>query len=763
MTNLQPYLNYLKQQREALPQQGASLEALDRAIALTEQVVAGQIEVTAWLAALRSLQVDQPPEEAAPTYQADIAGSGVIAQGDKARAVSASMGGVAVGGNVGTIDVRSEAPLSPEEKLARRNRTNMLALVENTWIKGVLEKSIHGAAMLALELVEEAEAVKRPWDSVLRVPGQKDQPLPLDMELTQIFDEANETLLILGQPGSGKTIMLLDLCCSLIGRALEDDNQPIPVVFNLSTWSETYKTLDEWLVAELKSKYNVTKTVAEPWLKQSALCLLLDGLDEVAADQREACVQAINACRKSHDFLKLAVCSRTTDYENLSTKLELDQAISIRPLSADQIDAYLNGAGPELQAVRRTLQTDPALQELVRTPLLLSILVLAYKGRVMDTLTDLTTLEAQREHIFSVYVQTALNRRGEVVPFTDQQTCHYLIWLAHQMQQDSRTSFMIEDLQPAWLTTQREKWQYHLILRGIVGLIFLGVESSLVLLAFAFIAAIDQTPIHWLSYIFSLTAGLAAGATFILSSLVTTRLRGIFFILAILGSGLVLLQWFPIITVFLAGILFGLPSLLIGMKLARASEIDLMLLRRWSWQRGKSGLLIGLLIGLLVAILVPDNRVINSLQAGIPIAIIFTLLLGLEPVEELPQQIWPGQGLRRSVARAIRAGALVFTTIFSLIIFTSIADDSLSNGLALGLTIATPIGLAASLGFGGLSALQHGSLRLILYKQGYVSWSMTKFLDFATDLVLLQRVGGGYMFIHRLLLEHFAHVDIDYH
>ena len=32
----------------------------------------------------------------------------------------------------------------------------------------------------------------------------------------------------------------------------------------------------------------------------------------------------------------------------------------------------------------------------------------------------------------------------------------------------------------------------------------------------------------------------------------------------------------------------------------------------------------------------------------------------------------------------------------------------------------------------------------------------TGFLDYAARLVFLQKVGGGYIFIHRLLLEHFA-------
>jgi hypothetical protein len=34
-----------------------------------------------------------------------------------------------------------------------------------------------------------------------------------------------------------------------------------------------------------------------------------------------------------------------------------------------------------------------------------------------------------------------------------------------------------------------------------------------------------------------------------------------------------------------------------------------------------------------------------------------------------------------------------------------------------------------------------------------------RFLDYAAKRVLLRKVGGGYIFVHRLLLEHFAALD----
>jgi hypothetical protein len=36
-----------------------------------------------------------------------------------------------------------------------------------------------------------------------------------------------------------------------------------------------------------------------------------------------------------------------------------------------------------------------------------------------------------------------------------------------------------------------------------------------------------------------------------------------------------------------------------------------------------------------------------------------------------------------------------------------------------------------------------------------------RFLDYCVDRVLLRRVGGGYMFIHRTMMEHIAGLDLE--
>jgi predicted NACHT family NTPase len=81
-----------------------------------------------------------------------------------------------------------------------------------------------------------------------------------------VFDDAGEALLILGAPGSGKTTLLLELTRELLDRAERDDADPIPVVFNLSSWSVRRPPLKDWLVNELASAYVVPFRVGREWV-----------------------------------------------------------------------------------------------------------------------------------------------------------------------------------------------------------------------------------------------------------------------------------------------------------------------------------------------------------------------------------------------------------------------------------------------------------------------------------------------------------------
>jgi hypothetical protein len=60
------------------------------------------------------------------------------------------------------------------------------------------------------------------------------------------------------------------------------------------------------------------------------------------------------------------------------------------------------------------------------------------------------------------------------------------------------------------------------------------------------------------------------------------------------------------------------------------------------------------------------------------------------------------------------------------------------------------------LAFGGLEVVKHYSLRLLLSAERTLPRRIAPVLDYACQVILLRRVGAGYVFMHRLLLEHLA-------
>ena len=71
-------------------------------------------------------------------------------------------------------------------------------------------------------------------------------------------------------------------------------------------------------------------------------------------------------------------------------------------------------------------------------------------------------------------------------------------------------------------------------------------------------------------------------------------------------------------------------------------------------------------------------------------------------------------------------------------------------------TVGLSAGLLAGLERGGSAVIKHYALRLILWLNGYTPFKFIKFLDQCAKLILLKKVGGGYIFIHRMLLDYFA-------
>ena len=99
------------------------------------------------------------------------------------------------------------------------------------WIEGVLEKSLFQAILLDLGMARMVGAVDSPfgtsaWGEVVEWADGESQPLPPEQNLADLYDEEGGSLLVLGEPGSGKTTSLLELAHGLLLRAEADARRP---------------------------------------------------------------------------------------------------------------------------------------------------------------------------------------------------------------------------------------------------------------------------------------------------------------------------------------------------------------------------------------------------------------------------------------------------------------------------------------------------------------------------------------------------------
>ena len=671
--------------------------------------------------------------------------------------------------------------LSDEQKI----RQTLLDNVKTAWLDGVLQQAV--PYELTLDMQAEAGLVSPAAAMTLHVPGQMDQQLPHNVPLLDVFIQSGRSLLILGAPASGKTIALLQLTRQLHARALADPQVPLPLVFNLSSWGQKRGSLLAWLANEAHLQYQVGRKYArETLLPQGNLTLLLDGLDEVPLAAREACVDAINEflAQYNHDVV---VCSRIGDYEALQSRLKLAHAIVLQPLTNQQIRTFIKQVAAEDQREALLVQVaaERPLREALRSPLLLNMYSQAFAE--MTAVADTTggdSVAARRENIFAAYVDTAVAQSEETDKVDFQaQSKQWLAFLAKGMQQASTTLFFVEELQPTWLPPhllRRYRTFYGAFFGLILGLLYalsIGVVSGLFL---GVSSGISSGIILGLAVL--LLSGVLIGLIGALEGAValwlTTNIRhkwlratiGGAIIWLSLGWGYgLLLGWLngqlgSLLFLFGMIISIGMGCLTFDIQLREQVKI----LRPTSQRmlkyvkRGVFFLFVGLIAGLVLVL--ADG--LYGWQSRLGTGLFFGLLVGLmggfvggalfafldtPPVNNRPH---PAGGVRASLRNAFLI--TLVTIIFFIAVAWLISQILNENDSIILAVVLLNILLITFTWFGGLAWCQHWTLRFVFARQDFLPWRLVPWLNEMVALGLLRRVGGGYIFIHRGLLEYFA-------
>ena len=363
-----------------------------------------------------------------------------------------------------------------------------------------LRHSLFRQVQIALGRTEDPHAVATTWGRELECPGAAPRPLPPERPTVAVFDDSAGALLILGEPGAGKTVELLDLARALLVRDETDPDpqRPVPVFLNLSSWAEGSLPLADWIAHELFRRHQIPRRIGVDWVARERLLLLLDGLDEVTEPRRGACAAAINAFREVHGLTRLAVCCRAAEYRALGADLptlRLGTAIRLLPLERGQIERYLIQAGPALTGLRRALAEDADLAALAATPLMLNVMSLTWQSRPREMITaaalgNTADPAARGKALFDAYLERVFSRKAGGAPaaapgrrrplpdspFTESQTRRWLVRLAAEIQRRGRTLFQVEDVQPDWgsLWVQFPVW----VVIAVSVFVFLGLDGG---------------------------------------------------------------------------------------------------------------------------------------------------------------------------------------------------------------------------------------------------------------------------------------------
>jgi len=614
----------------------------------------------------------------------------------------------------------------------------------------------------------------------------------------------------------------------LIGRAEGDNDAPIPVILELSSWQEVTKrefpkiweqkkydpSIKEWVLSQLMSK-GVSQEIREQWLREKELVLLLDGLDELQPERQTKCVQAINQFLGGEfSPLHLVVCSRKEEYEDYEEILVLNGAICLEDLTNEQIQNYF--ASSNLGEFWKSIKGSEKIVNFIRHPLFLAISSIAYQqidveewrncnteGRAIDYL-----LGAYRVNRLTQKIPSRLYETTEQPKASFSQNAMIRISLFLENKNLKQKEFSIYSLQPS-LLDQNKIW-YDLFVFFIVvilylsfGLIFANKNfDNLKLLSINdYLSVIFTCLIAFISLslsLFYLGFGFNKIAESELSKkLATNKFGNILLSLLLLSILLLIFTTFGL-TLFMLYSINNIESLTnswiywenplhrwlvsaLGVSglltCFRGEEINFLNLIKGIKKLNIESCKIFFVICFLMTIVVLFsfwhdlmNLFVNAYSIGLLnsisklspnieiILLILPILYGLTFVWILLAFSKYSQGKYISRDNVLFHQLIAFLFLFLIGTIAGLApifrletNLVLNNVFVLGLIFGT---------FAGFSFIQYFSLRLILWLTGEMPWNITRFLDYCTERLILQRVGNRYRFIHRLVQEHFAKLEI---
>lgn len=535
-------------------------------------------------------------------------------------------------------------------------------------------------------------------------------------DFCQLFNNYVENikrLLILGEPGAGKSILLLRFGLNLIEMAKMDTNFPIPIILDLATWKIEDQEFERWLELNLPyigGSFAISKEESTRLAKSNNLLLLLDGFDEIQEQYRNSCLEKLQLyLRKLRNSRKetlpeVIICSRISEY------LSVDDApvfatVEIQPLQPEDVQAVLqsmiaNNDEPAID-LQYALNENSHLYKAITSVFFLQILLDIYtQENTRPSFSAVNNVLLQKE-IIETYIKNELEKMTDYPIYNVKK---WLGWLAWQMRNNTRiVSFELIKLQAQWI-----KKKYFYLLTSVL--------TCVLVLIFSVNLTIQLLP-HSSSYAYSFNFPKVYG--FIIIGLIIGIIRSY--------SEIIPLEkikfnfdnfWAKLFQSLLRGIFLGVATCLLLF-------LVLFLLLGFS----STSVIVGGILAFVcsVAIELFDGFSFND---------------AFPKISNAYQRFLAG--LWTDFFRI----SLIITFSFGLLFFSAYNSyTSFYAGFLLGLTVG--------IGFSAIS--QHFSLRIALFFEAVIPMKLVSFLDsVAENSGLLIKNGGQWRFQHQLIFDSLA-------
>lgn len=215
---------------------------------------------------------------------------------------------------------------------------------------------------------------------------------------------AHQRLLVLGEPGMGKTVALE----RMVWETTQADEAIVPILVQLLYFQG--RDLIELIRVALNEtgrlKFEGTKSI-HVFLRETKCLILFDGLNETPGKQREQVIGAIANFMREYPEHRYVVTSRSQDelWRKLRATEFLKDAVIVQSISEDQVLRYLQAHLGKKKGQTLYNRLDISLKSLARTPLLLKLIKEAGGGSAR--------LPRNRGELFDKYVMNKLLEREQ--------------------------------------------------------------------------------------------------------------------------------------------------------------------------------------------------------------------------------------------------------------------------------------------------------------------------------------------------------------